>query len=132
MSDEQTDAIMKAKKDENVKTFEALGVEKLKDRQALAAAVLKAKRAQEEAATLAAAGANKMVAFLVKCELFHLVDTLKDVPNEKFEWLVGLAKSQTNSNLQTFVAFLGKEPFGMKSLHMMQVITQMNARAPQP
>lgn len=49
MSDADVDTMLKATKDENLAAMKERGVEKLKDRQGVAQAVLKAKRAREAA-----------------------------------------------------------------------------------
>ena len=84
MSDADVDNMLKATKDENLAALKERGVEKLKDRQGLAQAVLKAKRAREAAEKEAAASGSAVLQFLLKADLPQFVEMLKGMPDAEF------------------------------------------------
>ena len=127
LSDEQTDEIMRAKKDDNVKYLATLGVKSLKDRQAFAAAVLKSKRAREAAAIEAVKdNASPAVKFMVKRELFDLIEFLKEMPDAEFNEIVDSVKSLKEDRRQKAAKIMIDPPYGLKSLLAMRFINQVS------
>ena len=132
VTDEETDLILTSTKDENLKRLEALGVAKLKDRQALAQAVLKAKRAREASEKLASlATATSVVRFLSRNALHDLSEALKDMPDSEYDWFettLKVADVSTSSGSDMFkeaVSKLQSPPYGLKSLLAMQFVNKM-------
>ena len=132
VTDAETDIILSSTKDENLKRLETLGVAKLKDRQALAQAVLKAKRAREASEKLASlATASSVIKFLSRNALHDLSEVLKDMPDAEYDWFETTLKAadvSTASGSDLFkqaVSKLQAPPYGLKSLLAMQFINKM-------